>query len=420
KWKKGATDLDRVFEILNEGRRQGKDEVAFENLFLDQYTSVLASNIEFPIELSAHKAQRLVHAACFARTQDGNLTAKNYISELRRRCNSVLESVVRRDCIFYLSTYGEPPFASFKSLDGSLQFKFNNSRYCENQEAMQIFEGDNFSEFQKYTPVLIGVESDSVGGCIEKAYDSLNFVRGIWNLTSPNPWRLTISQRIPKRVNLINLRPSYSVHDTNGSLDEYGVRHLPYFGQVDPMFNMNSRVNLKSDTAKMLRKIRAHPMRLDLEKSILRYVEAFDNVMMGSCFLAGWSLLEFLTGSDFKDNKTAARRAARFFYADEDLALEVAEHLRFRRNNMVHQGASYFDDETLAYQVKMFIEELMLFLILDKKKFASREEFGEYLDLPGSSSSLHSILKDLKREEQKLRRSKALINDRLSRRSRPN
>ena len=78
---------------------------------------------------------------------------------------------------------------------------------------------------------------------------------------------------------------------------------------------------------------------------------------------------------------------------------------------MVHGDASFYDAEVLAYQAKMFVEELIKFLVFGEERFTSRQEFGEYLSLPNVRSKLTETKTQLK---DKLR----LIEAKTKRRSR--
>jgi hypothetical protein len=106
-----------------------------------------------------------------------------------------------------------------------------------------------------------------------------------------------------------------------------------------------------------------------------------------SSYLKLWSVLEFLTGTVNGRNEDLIRRCT-FFFNERDLARQVLEHLRDRRNAHIHAGTESYQLESLVFQLKRFVERLLVFHLRNGKNFLSIADAGNYLDLPTDPDTL--------------------------------
>ena len=82
----------------------------------------------------------------------------------------------------------------------------------------------------------------------------------------------------------------------------------------------------------------------------------------------------------------------------EDYDRRLLEHLRSRRNASVHRGESYSRAETLIFQLKWYVEYLMLFHLQHGWRHASAEEVGQLLSKGRDTELLKRRIAELKAE----------------------
>jgi len=68
------------------------------------------------------------------------------------------------------------------------------------------------------------------------------------------------------------------------------------------------------------------------------------------------------------------------------------DHLRERRNAIVHHGTDTTDAFVLASAVKAYIEALIDFNLRSRRTFATLKEVAEYLDLPPDVGKLQRLM----------------------------
>ena len=98
-------------------------------------------------------------------------------------------------------------------------------------------------------------------------------------------------------------------------------------------------------------------------------------------FLKLWSVLEFLTNTLKAKYDNTIKRTA-FCFKEYDFHCQVLNHLRDYRNKSVHTGSSDNSGVKIyIYQLKRYVEELLIFHLSTKMKFSNIESASEFLDL---------------------------------------
>ena len=134
--------------------------------------------------------------------------------------------------------------------------------------------------------------------------------------------------------------------------------------------------------------------RSDIEGALIRYVRVLDSADLNDTFLRLWSLLEYLTDSTHDLYKVATRRAA-FMFADRERSKLVLTHLTNHRNRFVHAGSDTDDIESLVFQLKRYVDALLLFHLGNRFGFSSRNEAALFMDLPLNKKELQLQIKRL-------------------------
>lgn len=136
------------------------------------------------------------------------------------------------------------------------------------------------------------------------------------------------------------------------------------------------------------------PYREDIEGALIRYVLALDSADLNDAFQGLWSILEYLTDSTNDRYKVATRRAA-FMFADRDSSHLVLSNLTNNRNRFVHVGSNTEDIESLVFQLKRFVDALLLFHIGNRLGFSSRHGVAGFMDLPPNKNELNLKIRRL-------------------------
>jgi hypothetical protein len=136
------------------------------------------------------------------------------------------------------------------------------------------------------------------------------------------------------------------------------------------------------------------PYRKDIERALIRYVRALDSADLNDAFLRLWSLLEFLTDSTHDPYKVATRRAA-FMFTDHVRSQLVLSNLTNHRNRFVHVGSETEDIESLVFQLKRYVDALLLFHLGNRFGFDTRPEAARFMDQPPDKMELTLRIKRL-------------------------
>jgi hypothetical protein len=148
---------------------------------------------------------------------------------------------------------------------------------------------------------------------------------------------------------------------------------------------------IKTDAQKISRRIQRCSYSSDIVRAFLRYGRALDNPDFESVFLKLWSLLEFLTCS--RDDYNLLVRRVTFLFEDAALVSQILRHLRERRTDFVHSAVETDRTRTLVFQIKPFVERMMLFHIASGLRFKDREDAASYLDLPKDPEEIRKKIK---------------------------
>lgn len=225
----------------------------------------------------------------------------------------------------------------------------------------------------------------------ERALDALDLVRASWNLAlnRGKAWRLTTGRPTP--VNDIRLSPFHTVHNATGALATETFWFDPGYSRPANAFSDKNKFEKILAFATNLRaRLRSLPYQEDIERALIRYVRALDSADLNDAFLRLWSVLEYLTDSTHDPYKVATRRAA-FMFADRERSQLVLSHLTSHRNQFVHVGSETEDIESLVFQLKRYVDALLLFHLGNRFGFNSRSEAARFMDQPPDKVELRRL-----------------------------
>ncbi|QIN83136.1 hypothetical protein GBA63_11135 [Rubrobacter tropicus] len=401
KWA-GEYDVKLLLQELEVSRKRNEDTGEFEgfegwNPFED-VTAVLHSCVKFAHDMTETDRSRIIYRSVLALGRVDDMTSDALIAEINRREGAFQELDERRFVLATSISIRPPNPLRNTSVSGHrITFgRYLPKRFAtEHEKARELGRRDIFGEppkwwsmFNGYSPVRVSVRARSISAAYEQSIGALDLLRGIWNLRLNKAARTSMGKRKP--VNVLHLGPIHSLHEPDGRLATESYWYDP--GYVEPLKNLNlhNAQDELRDFEKLVRKyLSKSQYRQDIEGAITRYTRILDSREWNSAFVQLWSLLEYLTDTTNAPNDTTVKRALFFWHRDErDFHRQVLKHLMKYRNRTVHAGFAPEDIETSLYQLKRYVERVLLFHVFSAPDFASIGEVAEMMQLPLADMSI--------------------------------
>ncbi len=390
-------DPNRLAEKLEEAKivdESGK--ISFNGFAHTEYVVVLNTMVKFSNELPELEKRKIVNKATFNAAACGQITASNLLKEINRLESDYLKLPAKKH-VLVTSISASRSFKLKRININGGTISFNS--YLSKTFAKSVTDiqknaiHDITGEFpHDYTHVKVNVSAKSHAEAANKALDSLDLIRGIWNLFYNRNQTIRKSFGGPRKpVNKFVLGPLHTVHTPNGKLaTEYWWFEPEFRGPLQvyrPSDAIISKMYVYQDKVRSY--LRKSNYRSDLEASILRYTRALDLNDWEDAFLRLWSVLEHLTNSGSDSYKVTVKRAS-FMFKDREYIHQVLSHLKDYRNRAVHAGSENHDIEIFMYQLKNYVEVLLEFHIVNRFGFKDLNEAGEFMDLPADVEKLKS------------------------------
>lgn len=394
KWNSKGFHLDALFKRLDAVMERAADgKVSTSSMDFDDYRTVLLSALDFNEDFPEVERTRLLWKALWETAKAGPLTKESVLATVKRRESEFLASPRRRYVLAtYLSIRRAPKLRPLRHGDAMLTLSARlPPRFLK---ARRLMEGEGQVSYPlrgkrlptDYLSVRVSASgrSDHEGGF--RAIRALELVRGIWNFTiNQRTW--SSSSTSPRALNKIVLGPLHTIHLPNGDLatHEFWWWEPGYERPADGFDLEREWPRMHKVESAIRAQLRKSRYRNVLEDSFLKYGRAFDGADYDQAVVALWGLIERLTGT--KNHEEAVERAA-FLWGNAEWHREVLNHLRYYRNRAVHAGEGGDIREDVLYQVKRYVEALLLFHVRSGARYTSVEEAAEFLSLPTDPAEL--------------------------------
>jgi hypothetical protein len=247
----------------------------------------------------------------------------------------------------------------------------------------------------KYKTISVTTDQATVHQAFDTGMAALNYLRGVWTLFALYGHSSYPLSSLPVRtwIGAIHLGPVYTVHDEDSSAlipwwfsTDY-VEDATLFQPEDGWEKLEQKRTWATDRIETLH------YKDDLIRLLIKYANALDQTNLDVMFLMLWSLLEKITdtGKGGNNNYDETIRRTVWTYKDNDIAKEILNQLRWRRNQFVHAAASAGERDRICYITKRFVEEHLLTLIRNSFKINSIKEYGEFLATPRNIDRLTKL-----------------------------
>ncbi len=391
-------DAAIAIKNLNEFRKQKNGEVSYHTYNEASWRSVLFSTLKIDKSIHPQTARSLVRQSIFTPTQNGRMTVDSVIKEI----NSLEKNFRRRKFKKYVlkgcvSVIGEMPFR-WNLIDGCrISIGKWPGKFEQPDDAFKPIHNISWKPKNEWAEFLVGVNGRDQTEAGYRALDAIDELRGYWNLflNYRLDWRTTFGAAQP--INKIRRGKIETLHDRNGIIVDGPNKWVDTTYVADgPLHKLDRQQAeyLRENTQIFRNKIEISPLKSEIKESLRKYSTALDKWDMQVSFLELWALLEYLTDTANRSYDALVRRAAVFRNPYQD-GLTIMQHLRSRRNTVVHVSEYQYDSEALTFQLKWFVERLLLFYMDNPRLFKNRVEVGLYLDhlinIPNSRRKLELI-----------------------------
>lgn len=269
---------------------------------------------------------------------------------------------------------------------------------------------DASSSRTRYAATWVSTRGRSVHEAVARALDALDLRRALWNFSlNRRQWnRRTHVRRHP--VNRVILGPVHSLHHPDGSLASEDDWYEHDYVEPIPRDMLQKRwERVEHEDEEIQKMLTASAYQDEIEGFLRRYTRALDTREWESAFVRLWGLLEEMTRTRATEGHDVTVRRAVFHYAaqERDLHEQVLKHLKNYRNGTVHAGEGSEVIETYLYQLKRYVEDLLVFHLkshpASKPGFWSFDEAIRFLSQPADPAAAHqkiTALTDEVRDKQ--------------------
>lgn len=398
KWKKNCNP-DLIAKQLEEAKSfQNDGKVTFEMTSSNWGNAIFLQNmLSLNENIGHYEKQKIVRKAYFNVGEKGQINAKNLIIEINKLENEYLRLPVKK--YYLLTSISINPTITIKRLIiDNCHINFLTKLPTPSSKARaELLEDAKFSLTAdlplNYKPIKISTFGKSQSEAVNNALDALDFVRATWNLWLNHQARQRMSSGKVSQVNKIVLGPIHTLHGEDGKLATNDWWYQPEYREKTTPFNQADQIKRMQSflvwTRKRLKNIQYVG---EFKNALIRYGRALDLNDSEASFLKLWGTLEQLTDTG-KDGYDKTIKRTLFLPEDKEYHREILNHLRDYRNRAVHAGTKDEEIETYLFQLKKYVEVLLLFHLKTKFKFNSFTHFAKFLELPKNKQEIDSIIK---------------------------
>lgn len=383
KWKEGF-NYEVVVDRLKAIRTLRDGKASFTGFEYHDYMAVFKSMLDLGEEVATLEAHRLITQGVHAAAKEPEFISQDILRHVKRLVRDYEKQSLRRYSL--ITTMNVQRNCNFPDhiINGT------HIRYVKNlpkkyQKARKEFEtvavGWNVPRDPTFAYFVMGyVSARNPSEAVEKIFDSIDLIRGIWNLKL-NKDAVLSSRNRKDPVNQITLGALHTLHESTGKQASKVFWYDPENVANKPQINVSRNSNSLTRYTKTVRRhLNGHLFRSDVELAVIKYVRALDSYDYNAVFIKLWSVLEFVTDT-LKLNYDVTIRRASFCFDDTLYCKVVLEHLRQYRNRFIHTGSGDSDVEVQVYQLKRFVEQVILFHVANRFKFTSLKDAAKFMDL---------------------------------------
>lgn len=393
-WLRGY-DPEHLAVRLDESKSLGQDgRVSFDGFGFTEYIVVLNSMVSLNDTITEFEKNNIVRQAAFSLAEREQISSSGLLKEISKFESEYLKQKPQKFVLVSTLSINRNLKLKRIQINGStITFHSYLAKQFTEEIENKIKIPASYTitgEYPKdYIFLRTSVKAKSYSQASSIAIDSIDIIRGIWNLFY-NRGQFRISSAGHRNpVNNIAFGPLHTIHFPNGKLaSESWLYETGYLGPLKT-FDMKNKLEtlykFQNNARKLLNK---NKFKNHIETALRKYAQALDIRDLESSYLRLWGLLEYLTNTNENESHKDTIKRTSFFFQEREYAQQVLNHLRDHRNRSVHTGGSNQNIETLLYQLKNFVEVVLEFQIANRFNFSNREELTQFMNLSENVSEL--------------------------------
>lgn len=365
----------------------------FQGFAFKECSALVYDLLTFQPEIPETEGRAIVNRAILAVGALGPTTPDSILREVKRRYSNYLR---RRKTTYYLASSMSLNRA-FVPQDLQLRgarIKFGTVHppaYTRSRASLKGRAEDALMANlpSDYMPFRIRIKARSPYEAADEALDTIDELRGLWNLFFNRQRAIRISLGSKEPINTILLGPLHSLHKPRGELaTETFWYELSYRAPVRVVHLGRRYTQLVQFYSNLQGLLRRSHYRTEMRNAIVRYARALDDRDWHASYLRLWGVLENLTAMGRKGNYDVLVRRSAGVFREFEYMREVLNVLRDQRNRVVHASSISEEIETYLYQLKRCVEGLIEFHLGNSFRFKSIQQATEFLDLPPARHDL--------------------------------
>jgi hypothetical protein len=369
-------------------------------LSYDDLITLLETRHCFPPDISELECRGIIRDAVRESAISGVLTGRGLKGAIHKHANLFMNRPSRP---YVLATS-----ISIRHRNDLTEFTLDHAKFFFSADLPPEFSRDKIEHFLERKPandlpegfmtVRVQVTARAEFEAYHKALESLDLLRGIWNFWLNRGVYRRWHSGFVKPINDIRIGPVHTLHYATGE----PATATFWYELLNPtelaLETIERWEDLRNEETTIRRIIGASKYPDFLRTMFVRYARSLDSSDHESSFLKLWSVLEFLTVMKDGENYDDVIRRATFLSSNADYDKRVLEHLRSHRNATVHRGESSSQSETFIYQLKRYVEYMMLAHLECGSQYSSPDELVQLLSKPRDPAVLKDRITELKTE----------------------
>lgn len=370
----------------------GGGKVSYHLSLFDDFLELLISSIKFRSHLPKTTIKGIVLKSLFEIPLAEKLSPGIVLKRISKLEQQYLQQSPKKFFISgSVSIKSRKRISSIKTTQGAIQFDKAIPKPILEAEPkyrrifMQAVKPEFPQGYARFTVAALGRSIHEAG---QSGLEDFDFYRALWNL------RLNvgeISRSSSGRISPINrivMGPLNTIFTEDFKLIEETWWQVPDYDQAENAHDVTDVWKVLRSFERYARgKIKGSTWGGLIRTVLIIYVNALDKRDYEAAFLKLWCALEMLTLTERANYDVTIRRAS-FYWEDHDFHREVLYHLKESRNRSVHRDEFGIRGEVLVYQLKRYVETLLIFYITKGRYYRNLQEIASFLDLPTNLTAL--------------------------------
>lgn len=380
------------FEGIKQVDETGK--VSFGGSFFREFEVSLQSGVELTSGLHNCYLCGIISSGISSAGKSGRITPQRLLAGFERAHRKIVKIPVTRFVLASSVSLSNRTALSSRRMN-SCSFTFSPflpKRFDRSAISSKIRQYQKSTYLLDYLNVRVALTARSPFEAGLNGIEAMDLLRSIWNLASNMGRGMRISFGERRRVNSVELGPIHTVHTPDGQLASEVFFYEPFHSHLQRAHDFRQRWSAVTKFERLLRQdLARHSYRDEIEQCLRRYSHALGELQYDTALLKLWGILETLTGTQQKRHSRRQCHRAAFLFKDFDYHRQLISQLRDDRNRFAHLGRSDEDrGEPQMYLLKRYVEQLLVFHLRNKSRFATIDEAASFLDLPRERSRLRA------------------------------